>query len=88
MSKSGIVVKRLPTGYYHVRGRGPCEWAQPKYWPASEEEIRSTAFPEASEEFILSAIREADKLLSLLLYGGEPPDLDGYDCGGEPAEAQ
>lgn len=60
-SETEIVVKRLSTGYYHVRGQGPCEWAQPERWPATEDEIRSSAFPEASEEFLLAAIRLAGR---------------------------
>ena len=24
-----IKIKRLPSGYYHLRGTGPCNWAQP-----------------------------------------------------------
>ncbi len=51
-----INVKRLPTGYYHVRGEGPCNWTQPEEWPCSEEQIRACAFPEAGETFLRAAI--------------------------------
>ncbi len=55
-----ITVKQLSSGYVLVQGKGPCNWAQPRYWPCTEEELRATAFPEASEEFLASAIREAN----------------------------
>jgi hypothetical protein len=51
----GITVRRLSSGYYHVRGRGPCNWSQPPRWPCSEEELREHAFPEAGEEFLRRA---------------------------------
>ena len=51
-----IVVKRLQSGYYHVRGNGPCNWAQPETWPCDEDHLRAHAFPEASEQFIRAAI--------------------------------
>lgn len=47
-----ITVKRMESGYYHIRGRGPCNWAQPPHWPCSERVLRAHAFPEASEEFL------------------------------------
>jgi hypothetical protein len=51
-----IEVKRLSSGYFYIRGDGPCNWAQPPTWPCSEETLRAHAFPEASEEFIVSAM--------------------------------
>lgn len=54
-----ITITKLSTGYYHVRGDGPCNWAQLPHWPATEQEIRKHAFPEASETFIREATREA-----------------------------
>jgi hypothetical protein len=54
-----IRVQRLSSGYYHVRGRGPCNWAQPPWWPCDEKTLRDHAFPGASEEFIRSAVRLA-----------------------------
>lgn len=56
-----ITVKRLESNYYHVRGIGPCNWAQPHIWPCSEEELRKAAFPEASETFIREAMKVARK---------------------------
>jgi hypothetical protein len=52
-----ITVRRLDSGYYHICGRGPCNWAQPPEWPCSEEVLRKHAFPEASDEFIRAALR-------------------------------
>jgi len=56
-----IVVMLLESGYYHVRGDGPCNWAQPPAWPCSEEVLRQHAFPEASEAFIREAMVSAEK---------------------------
>lgn len=52
-----VTVKRLSSGFFHIRGRGPCNWSQPPHWPCSEAELRAHAFPEASEEFFLEALR-------------------------------
>jgi hypothetical protein len=57
-----ISVTQLPTGFYHVRGDGPCEWAQPPSWPCSEETLRQHAFPEASDQFIRTALAVAISL--------------------------
>ncbi len=51
-----ITVKKLSTGYWHIRGHGPCNWAQPPHWPCSEETLRDHAFPQASEEFLKIAV--------------------------------
>ena len=50
-------------GYVHIRGRGPCNWCQPPWWPATEEEIRAHAFPEASEEFLREVIDVSRRLI-------------------------
>lgn len=76
-----ISVKKLSTGYYRVRGDGPCEWAQPPHWPCSEETLREHAFPEASERFIAAAIAEALR--------AEPEPEPGFwrcKCGTEVPE--
>lgn len=54
-----IKITKLSTGYYHVRGVGPCNWAQVPHWPADEQTIRAHAFPEASEAFIRAAVAAA-----------------------------
>ena len=51
-----MTIKRLESGYYHIRGNGPCEWAQPPTWPCSETVLREHVFPEASERFIRDAL--------------------------------
>ena len=48
---------RLESGYWHIRGEGPCNWAQPPVWPCDEKTLRDHAFLEASEEFIRSSIQ-------------------------------
>ena len=56
-----ISVKRLPSGYFHIRGKGPCNWAQPPHWPCSEEVFRAHAFVQASETFIIEALKEMER---------------------------
>ncbi len=47
-----LTFKRLESGYWHICGDGPCEWAQVPIWPCSVATLRAHAFPEASEAFI------------------------------------
>lgn len=54
-----ITVTRLDSGYVHLRGRGPCNWAQPPHWPCDEATLRAHAFPQASEAFIRAALQPA-----------------------------
>jgi hypothetical protein len=56
---SEIQIKRLPSGHYHIRGRGPCNWTQPPVWPADEQAIRDHAFPQASETFLRAVVDRA-----------------------------
>ena len=51
-----ITVERLSTGYFYLRGDGPCEWAQPDHWPCDEPTLRASAFPAASDKFIHEAL--------------------------------
>ena len=53
-------LKQISTGWYHIRGIGPCNWVQTPEWPATEAVIREHAFPEASEEFIKLVIEAAE----------------------------
>lgn len=56
-----IDVKRLDSGHWHVRGHGPCNWAQPPVWPCDEKTLRDNAFPEASDVFIMAALALAEE---------------------------
>lgn len=56
-----LLIKKLDSGYYHIRGGGPCEWAQPPCWPCDEATLRTHAFPQASEAFIREAMRAAKR---------------------------
>ena len=56
-----IEIRRLSSGYYHLRGRGPCNWTQPTVWPCTEETLRSSAFPQASEAFLRACLRQVGK---------------------------
>jgi len=58
-----LTIKRLESGYYHIRGQGPCNWCQPPRWPASPEEIDESMFPEAGTEFRREVHRESERLL-------------------------
>lgn len=64
---SAITIRKLSSGYWHIRGVGPCNWAQPKYWPCIEVHLRETAFPQASENFI----RDVIKIGSSVYVAGE-----------------
>ena len=48
---SEITMRRLESGYVHIRGVGPCNWAQPPRWPCTYAELDESFFPEASLEF-------------------------------------
>ncbi len=47
-----LSVRRLSTGYWHLRGDGPLNWSQPSTWPCLEQELRDAACPGACDEFI------------------------------------
>ena len=64
-----ITIEHTNTGYYHIRGVGPCNWCQLPMWPCDEATIRASAFPEAAEYFLREVIEEARRLLE----SSEPP---------------
>lgn len=54
-----LTFKRLSSGYWHIRGSGPCEWCQPDAWPHCSD---FNFFPEASDTFmfeVMAAYRKA-----------------------------
>ena len=51
MTGQRLTIKKLTSGYWHIRGEGPCNWAQPPCWPCSDETLEASFFPEAGEEF-------------------------------------
>lgn len=55
---SELSIKRLSSGYFHVRGRGPCEWGQYETWPPTNSDINDGTFVLASDRF-RAAVREA-----------------------------
>ena len=63
METEMFTVRKLDTGYYHIRGLGICNWAQPPHWPCHEDTLRASAFPEASEDFLRSVVRAANVML-------------------------
>lgn len=54
-----ITVRQLDSGYWHLRGVGPCNWAQTPTWPCDEATLRAHAFPEACEAFIVACMKAA-----------------------------
>jgi len=70
METETFTVRKLDTGYYHIRGVGPCNWAQPPSWPCDEDTLRGSAFPEASEDFLQSVARAANMMMEAA------PDVD------------
>lgn len=54
-------IKQLPSGYWHIRGNGPEEWAQPANWPCSERELRAACGLGASHKFIQQCIEAMRK---------------------------
>ena len=61
MDHETISVTRLSSGWWHLRGRGPCNFAQPLVWPCDEATLRAHAFPEAGEAFIRACMLAADE---------------------------
>ena len=55
-----VAIKRLPTGWWHIRGEGPENWAQPPEWPCSEEMLREHVASGASERFIRAVLAQAE----------------------------
>ncbi|MCU0613380.1 MAG: hypothetical protein MUE60_16550 [Candidatus Eisenbacteria bacterium] len=59
MSDAQITIRQLESGYYHIRGRGPCNYAQV---PSLESDPAEYSHPEASPKFLAlarQAVREA-----------------------------
>lgn len=47
-----VEIKTLSTGWYHLRGVGPCNWAQ---IPSLDCQVVDYAHPEASVAFVRAA---------------------------------
>lgn len=59
-----VTVKRLSSGYWHLRGIGPCNWAQPRAWPTLDmDELEESFFGEACEAFRRVVRAENERLL-------------------------
>lgn len=57
--KAALGVRRLESGYWHLRGTGPLNWAQPPHWPCDEATLLAHAFGQASEAFVLACLEAA-----------------------------
>jgi hypothetical protein len=60
-----ITVTRLSSGYWHLRGIGPCNWAQPETWPCNESDLEDSFFAEAGETFRRVVRAENARLLGV-----------------------
>jgi hypothetical protein len=60
-----VSVKRLDSGYWHLRGIGPCNWAQPPRWPCPDDQApEGSFFGKASGAFKRLVRAENDRLLN------------------------
>lgn len=46
-----LSIRRLETGFWLIRGRGPCNWAQVRRWPCTRFELEEGTFHEAGDRF-------------------------------------
>ena len=59
-----LAVRQLESGYWHIRGQGPCNWAQPPLWPCPDSDVlEESFFGEAAESFRRAVRAENDRLL-------------------------
>lgn len=57
-----LSITQLSTGYVLIRGRGPCNWAQPSHFPCSDEELERSIFLEAGDTFRAELFALRDRL--------------------------
>lgn len=62
MGRAAISIKRLSSGYWLVRGHGPCNYSQPPHWPTDAETLRRHAHPEAGPQFLAEAARKSKEV--------------------------
>lgn len=62
-----LIITQLSTGHVQIRGKGPCNWAQPAHFPCSDEDLEGSTFHEAGDEF-----RNSLRTLRDAMDGGEP----------------
>ena len=46
-----IRIRRLSSGYFHIRGAGPTNYAQVPEWPCTADQLREGTFAEAGPGF-------------------------------------
>ena len=56
-------IRRLESGYWHIRGYGPCNWSQPAEWPCDPEKLDDAFFGEAGAAFRRAVHAENERLL-------------------------
>lgn len=61
---AALTVKPLTSGYVHIRGLGPCNWAQPATWPCDTAALEESFFAEAGEPFRAAVRAENARLLA------------------------
>jgi hypothetical protein len=50
-----VMLRRLSSGYWHARGRGPCEWAQGESLASMEPYVESSAAFRSALNDVLAA---------------------------------
>jgi hypothetical protein len=48
---NGLIIRPLDSGYWHIRGEGPCNWAQPPTWPCDPKVLDEHFFVQAGDRF-------------------------------------
>ena len=66
-----IRTTRLSSGYWHIRGVGPCNYSQPPHWPCDLDTLKAHSHPEAGEAFLRRAAK-----VSELISSGKAPSYD------------
>ena len=59
-----LTAHALPSGCIHIRGRGPCNWAQVPCWPCGDDTLAAGTFEEASMEFRVALHEARDAAMS------------------------
>ena len=72
-----FTIKRLESGYWHLRGIGPCNWAQPLFWPCADlAQLEASFFEEAGEPFRRARFVPRTNGYWRCLWGTAPPEIN------------
>lgn len=65
-----LTIRRLSSGWWHVRGRGLCNWAQVPSWPCTDDDLTAGTFEEAGDSFRRTLRRARDRAMNEVLRAG------------------